>query len=176
MADSVQKAELFYEQFEPMEDLTYGVILSIVRDREAALDILQDTILLGIRHYDQLQNKEMLKPWILRIAKNESISYWRKQKNRRESPEQPEYLAALPLEDEQSVEGIVLAGNRREILSCAIHKLCETDRLMLHLRYQEDMKLTEIAELTGYSLSKVKSRLSRACVKLRKILESQHDY
>ncbi len=176
MAQSVQQAQLFYEQFEPMEDLTYGVILSIVRDREAALDILQDTILLGIRHYDQLQNKEMLKPWILRIAKNESISYWRKQKQRRESLTQPEYIAALPLEDEQSVEGLVLAEDRREMLCAAIHALCETDRLMLHLRYQEDMKLTEISELTGYSLSKVKSRLSRACAKLKKILESNHDY
>lgn len=176
MANSVQQAQLFYEQFEPMEDLTYGVILSIVRDREAALDILQDTIVLGIRHYEQLQNKEMLKPWILRIAKNESISYWRKQKNRREAPAQPEYLAALPIEDGQSVEGLALAGDRRELLSCAIKTLCETDRLMLHLRYQEDMKLTEICELTGYSLPKVKSRLSRACAKLRRILENQHDY
>lgn len=175
MAESAKSAELFYKRFEPIENLVFSVILSIIRDRDTAFDVLQDTIVLAIRHYDQLQDKEMLKHWVLRIAKNESFTYLRKQRNSKEILAEPEYMAALPAFSAQSVEQTVVSGDDREALNRAIKKLDRVDQLILYLRYHEDMKLTQIAACTGFTLPKVKSRLSRAFKKLRRILETDEN-
>jgi|GEM_PF-3879753 len=171
MAESVKDAEQFYEQFEPMQDLVYALIRSLVRNREDALDILQDTIVLAIRHYDQLQDKSMLKPWVLRIARNESYTYLRKHSRSKEFLTEPVQLSTLPVSDAASVEQDVLRAENRRRLILAIRQLGEVDRLLLYLRYHEDMKLHEIVRATGFTLPKVKSRLSRAYKKLRLALE-----
>lgn len=166
---NVKAAEEFYEQFAPMQDLALALIRSLVRSREDALDILQDTIVLAIRHYDQLQDKAMLKPWVLRIARNESYTYLRKHSRSKETLIEPVSLHALPAAG-PSVEQDVLHAENRERLLNAIGDLDGVDKLILYLRFHEDMRLNEIAEVTGFTLPKVKSRLSRAYAKLRRTL------
>ncbi len=171
MTETEKSIEQFYEAFEPMQGLVYGLILSLVRNREDALDILQDTIVLAIRHYDQLKDKSMLKPWILRIAKNESYTYLRKNSRSKELLTEPLMLSLMPLASSQNVEQSILRSEETARLIFALQSLDEVDRLILYLRFQEDMKLAMIAEVTGFTLPKVKSRLSRVCKKLRRIME-----
>ncbi len=173
MTEAESAIEQFYEAFEPMQGLVYGLILSLVRNREDALDILQDTIVLAIRHYDQLKDKSMLKPWILRIAKNESYTYLRKNSRSRELLTEPILLSLLPVASKESVEQSILRSEETARLICALQDLDEVDRLILYLRFHEDMKLGMIAEVTGFTLPKVKSRLSRVCKKLRRVLEKE---
>ncbi len=173
MTETEKSIEQFYEAFEPMQGLVYGLILSLVRNREDALDILQDTIVLAIRHYDQLKDKSMLKPWILRIAKNESYTYLRKNSRSKELLTEPILLSLLPVASKESVEQSILRSEETARLVCALQGLNEVDRLILYLRFHEDMKLTVIAQATGFTLPKVKSRLSRACKKLRFVLEKE---
>ncbi len=162
-----------YEAFEPMQGLVYGLILSLVRNREDALDILQDTIVLALRHYDQLKDKSMLKPWILRIAKNECYTYLRKNNRSKEVLTEPMLLSHLPVASVESVEQSILRSEETARLICALQDLDEVDRLIIYLRFHEDMKLNMIAEVTGFTLPKVKSRLSRVCKKLRRVLEKE---
>ena len=173
MTETEKSLEQFYEAFEPMQGLVYGLILSLVRNREDALDILQDTIVLAIRHYDQLKDKSMLKPWILRIAKNESYTYLRKNRRSKELLTEPGLISLLPVASKESVEQSILRSEETARLMLVLRDLDDVDRLMIYLRFHEDMKLTMIAEATGFTLPKVKSRLSRACKKLRRMLEKE---
>ena len=168
----VRAAEQFYEQFEPMQDLVFALIRSLVRSREDAMDVLQDTILLAIRHYDQLQDKAMLRPWVLRIARNESYTFLRKHGRSKETLTEPIQFHMLPAEGLSVEQNVLRAENRRRLLG-AIGQMDEVDRLILYLRFHEDRKLNEIAEITGFTLPKVKSRLSRAYAKLRRALEKE---
>lgn len=174
MTETEKALEEFYEMLEPIQGLVYGLILSLVRNREDALDILQDTIVLAIRHYDQLKDKSMLKPWILRIAKNESYTYLRKSSRSKELLTEPNLLSMLPVASKENVEKSVLRAEETERLLCALRGLDEVDRLILYLRFHEDMKLTTIAEVTGFTLPKVKSRLSRVFKKLKRVLEKEY--
>ncbi len=49
-------------------------------NRDAALDIVQDTVVQAISHADALRDRQAVKPWIYRILVNESLAYLRRNK------------------------------------------------------------------------------------------------
>ena len=75
-----------------------------------------------------------------------------------ESLEDREFALAAPGQDALSA---VLAGERAAILAAAMAALPALYREALTLRFEEGMKLEEIAEVTGTPLSTVKSRVRR---------------
>ena len=70
-------------------------------------------------------------------------------------------------------------GEGREDVYCdidlqrALDELADQDKLVVELRYFEDMKLEDIAAILGENVSTVKSRLYRSLKKLRGILEER---
>jgi RNA polymerase sigma-70 factor (ECF subfamily) len=60
-----------------------------------------------------------------------------------------------------------LAGERRRVLLAAVNALSEPDRLVVSCRYFLDLSEAETAEVLGWPKGSVKSRLSRALVRLR---------
>jgi RNA polymerase sigma factor (sigma-70 family) len=65
----------------------------------------------------------------------------------------------------------LLAFERGAVLTASVAKLPLIHREVLSLRFEEDMKLEEIAEVAGIPISTVKSRLGRALESLRVRLE-----
>jgi len=66
-----------------------------------------------------------------------------------------------------SPEEAALAGERRRVLLAAVNGLSEPDRLVVTCRYFLDLSEAETAEVLGWPKGSVKSRLSRALVRLR---------
>jgi RNA polymerase sigma-70 factor (ECF subfamily) len=87
-------------------------------------------------------------------------------KEDRGAAEWPDGAAATPLED-------VVAGERAERVHAALGRLAPDAREVLVLRFQEDMDLNDIAEVTGAPLSTVKSRLYRGLETLRGLLPEE---
>ena len=58
----------------------YRAAYSYVKNREAALDVVQNAICKALEHYDKLQSKEAMASWFYRIVINESLMYLRKEK------------------------------------------------------------------------------------------------
>jgi RNA polymerase sigma-70 factor (ECF subfamily) len=108
-------------------------------------------------------------PWLARIAVNQSIDRYRRNKRRRQS--------FAPLEDEDhhvslavdaaSPERRALSGQIGAKIAQAIEGLPETQRAVFVLRHYEDMSLEEIAGTLGVALGTVKSSLHRAVHRLR---------
>jgi RNA polymerase sigma-70 factor (ECF subfamily) len=67
----------------------------------------------------------------------------------------------------------LLDFERGAILAACIHDLPAIHREVLTLRFEEDMKLEEIAEVAGIPLSTVKSRLRRALERLRTVIAAR---
>ena len=102
--------------------------------------------------------------WFYRILVNESLTYLRR--HRREVLPFEEALADLPAQP---------APDRAEALDlyAAIDRLDPKLKTVVMLRFFEDMKLAEIAQVTGANLNTVKSRLSTALRRLRLAMEEE---
>jgi RNA polymerase sigma-70 factor (ECF subfamily) len=153
----------------------YRFLLRLVQDPFAADDLFQQTwvrVMDRIRRYDARQRFD---PWLFTVARNLAIDYLRqKRPDSLDAPDgsgmaPPDRLASErpdPLEQ-------LLDFERGTIVAATVAGLPLIHREVLTLRFEEDLKLEEIAEVAGIPISTVKSRLSRALENLRDRLEYQ---
>lgn len=133
-------------------DKYYRLAYSYVRNEADAMDIVQEGAYRAILNSGSLKNVEFAETWIYRIMLNEAFSFLRK---RRGTADMEEIEAAW----EDSYGNIDLQN--------AIAGLEPKDRAVVTLRYYEDRKLDEIAQILNENLSTVKSRLYRVMGKLK---------
>ncbi len=136
----------------------YRLAFSYVKNRDAALDVVQESIVRALSKSDSLRQPEYLKTWFYRILLNESINHYRRGKR------------LVPLE-ESAADAPAPASDPAERLDlyAAIERLDPKEQAVIRLRFFEDMKLEEIAGVTGANLNTVKSRLYKSLRKLRQL-------
>ncbi len=136
----------------------YRLAFSYVKNRDAALDVVQESIVRALSKSDSLRQPEYLKTWFYRILLNESMNHYRRNKR------------LVPLEDSVA-DGPAPAGDPAERLDlyAAIDRLDPKEQAIIRLRFFEDMKLEEISRITGVNLNTVKSRLYKSLRKLREL-------
>jgi RNA polymerase sigma-70 factor, ECF subfamily len=153
----------------------YRYLLRVVREPGTAEDLFQQTwlrVMERIRSYDPQRDFES---WLFALARNLAIDHLRRY--RPESLDEP-----LPSGDSR-VELIagaspraldqLLARERAGWLAEAVVELPLVFREVLTLRFEEEMKLEEIAAVLGLPLGTVKTRLHRALKHLRGALEEK---
>lgn len=138
------------------QDSMYRLAMSTVRDRDAALDVVQEASLKALEHYKGLRSPDSIKSWLFRIVINEALKHLASVK--REFPDD----GSLP--DETYHEPAY--DSEGEEVYAAVMRLPEQLRLVILLRYYEDLSLREISEATGININTVKSRLYAAHKKL----------
>jgi RNA polymerase sigma-70 factor, ECF subfamily len=157
----------------------YRYLLRMVRQPAEAEDLFQQTwlrVAQKIQHYDPRRSFEA---WLFTLARNLAIDHLRRV--RPESLDEPigdsaagETAATrLPSHDRPPIEGI-LQRERSQRLGVVLEMLPVVQREVLTLRFEEEMKLEEIAEVLGAPLSTVKTRLRRALERLRVIMETSY--
>ena len=142
----------------------YRLAYSHVKNRDVALDVVQESIVKALSKADGLRRAESLKPWFYRILINESMNYYRY--TRRLTPLEEAAEAAAPAGDPAA---------RLDLLA-AIDRLDQKDQLIIRLRFFEDLKLEEIAQAAGLNLNTVKSRLYKSLRKLRELTGEECSY
>jgi len=157
----------------------YRYLLRLVREPAAADDLFQQTwlrVMEKIGRYDARRNFES---WLFSVAHNLAIDSWRGKRGESlddagDSGEPPRGAlgARLRSGDPDSLERL-LDFERGAVLAACMHELPAIHREVLTLRFEEDMKLEEIAEVAGIPLSTVKSRLRRALEGLRAAMEAR---
>jgi len=135
----------------------YRLACSYVHNDSDAGDIVQNGAYKAILNSHKLKNIEHAETWLYRIILNEIFANFRE----RESASLEEISYEQGKED--TYENVDLQK--------AINTLDKKDKAVVVLRYFEDMKLEEIAEVLQENLSTVKSRLYRSMKKLRVELE-----
>lgn len=152
----------FHEQLKTILPRLRIYALSLTRDRDAADDLVHDTVIKALTGRNSFQPGTNLAAWLFRIQRNEFISGLRRRR-----PTVPvdtaiaESLSHPPHQD----SGLVM----REFMS-AFGKLAAAQREALLLAVLEGLPYETIAEHTGVSVGTVKSRISRARDTLERLL------
>jgi RNA polymerase sigma-70 factor (ECF subfamily) len=150
----------------------YRYLLRLVREPAAADDLFQQTwlrVMEKIGRYDARRNFES---WLFSVAHNLAIDAWRGKRGESlddagDAGDAGEPAAARLQSGGPDALERLLDFERGAMLAACIHELPAIHREVLTLRFEEDMKLEEIAEVAGIPLSTVKSRLRRALEGLR---------
>jgi RNA polymerase sigma-70 factor (ECF subfamily) len=160
----------------------YRYLLRLVREPATADDLFQQTwlrVMERIGSYDARRNFEShFESWLFSVAHNLAVDFWRGKRgdsldaaadsnHQNDSPGE-----RLPAGGPDVLEQL-LDFERGAMLAACINELPAIHREVLTLRFEEDMKLEEIAEVAGIPLSTVKSRLRRALESLRAALEAR---
>ncbi|MGG7141992.1 RNA polymerase sigma factor [Clostridium nigeriense] len=135
----------------------YRVAYSYVKNADDALDIMQESIYKAVSHVDSLQGISYINTWFYRIIVNTSIDFLRKQK--KVIPVDNEVLASFVSEIDDKYENFDLQR--------AMGNLPEKYRTVVILRYFEDLKIEEIAEILNENTNTIKTRLYKSLKLLR---------
>ncbi len=139
------------------QDMFYRLVYSYVKNQEDALDIIQESIYKAIKNEKTLHDPMVIKTWFYRILINTSVDFIRKNKK-------ITYLPDSILELNANVE----EDNYKDFeLYEALGGLPEKYRTVVILRFFEDLKIEEIANVVGENVNSVKTRLYAALKKLR---------
>ncbi len=156
------------------EAYLYRICYNYTRNKEEALDMMQEVYVKIFRGLNTFDETRPLQPWLKTIAINTMINHSKKtglpetsldgnwSEENTITPES--YLTATANTEEQ-----VIYNDTRKIIEKMIAELPETFRLALTLRYHEDMSYDEIASALQQPLGTVKSNVYRA----RKILRNK---
>lgn len=138
-------------------DSAYRLAYSYVRNREDALDIIQDSICKALSSAKSLDNPTALRAWFYRIVVNTALDFLRKHRRHM-------YVEADSLE---------AATDRYEDfdLRNAIASLSTVNQTVIILRFYENLTLDEIAAVLNENVNTIKTRLYSSLKKLRIELE-----
>lgn len=149
----------------------YTTIYLIVKDQYVAEDLMQDTFIKAVDTIKAGRYNEEGKflPWIIRIAHNLAIDYFRRDKRYPNVVFEDGSNVFNTLDfSEDSVESIQIRQETHEQLREMIQRLPEVQRQVLIMRHYEDMSFQEIADATGVSINTALGRMRYALINLRK--------
>lgn len=144
----------------------YNYALRLVRDHEAAEDILQEVFVAVWKGAEGFRQHSTVKTWIFRIAHNKAVSWLR-----RENRFDPAVDASPEVDDgpEDSFEAQWRAGE----VQTALDLLSPNHRATIELAFVHELSYAEIGEVLDCPVGTVKSRMSHAIRQLSRILKNQ---
>jgi RNA polymerase sigma factor (sigma-70 family) len=162
-----------YEQIvERYREPVFRVAYLVTRSTADAEEAAQDAFVKAYRALGRFRDDAPLRPWLMRIAVNESRNRVRSA-GRREALGLRAAAERPPDDSDQSPEAALLAAEERRDLLDAIERLRDDDRLALACRYFLGLSDREAAQVLGWRQGTFKSRLSRALGRLRMELREE---
>ena len=139
----------------------YKVAYTYVKDKQVALDILQETSFKAWLNIHTLKDEEKFKPWITKILVNTALNYIKKESK------------VIYMEDENSIIYSEKSISIEEKLDLyyAIDLLKPKYKTVIILKYFDDMKIEDISYVLNTPENTVKSHLKRAKESLSSILK-----
>ncbi len=139
--------------------MVFSIAYHSLGDRAAAEELAQDVFLQLYRHLDRMESPAHVTNWLRRVASHRSIDQIRKRGSALEVDLEsvPEPASAPPVQDP------LLRDRLRKLIA----SLPERKRLLVILRYQEEMEFEEIARILRIPARTVRTQLFRTIALLR---------
>lgn len=156
----------------------FNYIYQMVRDRDIADDIFQETFVKAITTIRQGRYNDMGKfsAWITRIARNLVIDSFRAEKSEAVLSTDDTNFDILNRRElaEETIEDAIIDLQIEDDLRRLIDELPDTQREVLDMRFYRDLSFKEIAEITGVSINTALGRMRYAILNLRRMAKEKN--
>jgi RNA polymerase sigma-70 factor (ECF subfamily) len=169
------KAE-FARVVEAYSGVIYRLAVKMLENPQDAEDVLQETFIKAYRNLPRFGGRSRLSTWLYRIATNEALMQIRRRKHTYVSIDEPletddQLQAPAQIVDWCCMpEAELMSSEARAYMDQAVNKLPHRLRVVFLLRDIEGLSTLETAEVLDLSEAAVKTRLSRARMRLREML------
>lgn len=151
------------------QERIYWHIRKMVIDHDDSDDLVQEVFVKIWKYLDNFRGDSQLYTWIYRIATNECLTFLAKKKKRF-------FLPLVDVEKELAEHidnGHHISGDEVQLkLQKALLQLPTKQRLVFNMKYYDDMKYEQIAEITETSVGALKASYHLAVKKIEKILSA----
>ncbi len=149
----------------------YYTAMSVLNNTDDAQDAVQSSILKIATHIKKIEevNCSKIKHLIITIVRNTAIDIYRYKQMHPYI--QLEYVDGYSTDVEQYLDGIIIRLEDVELFAEKLIELKNEYAEIVILRYYYELDETEIANILSISYGNVRTRLSRAKIALRKLLE-----
>ena len=134
----------------------YRLAYSYVRNREDALDVVQNAVCKALENYGGIRNEGAISTWFYRILVNESLLFIKERKR-----------ITLGETDQEEAHYEEKGFEIQDDLYDSINRLDGDTQTIIKLRFFEELSLKEIAQITEMNLNTVKARLYRGLRQLK---------
>ncbi|PIC71940.1 MULTISPECIES: RNA polymerase sigma factor SigX [unclassified Sporosarcina] len=168
MDDSV-----FQRLYEDYNRDVFNFLTYLTRNREVAEDLMHEVYVRVLKSYGRFEGKSSEKTWLFAIAKNVSIDFFRKQSTSMKHTNihfnwETEQLISI----DHSPEHLVEAGEEQKQVLEALHTCTGDQKMVILMRFFQDLSIAETAEVLSWTESKVKTTQHRAIKALKAKLEA----
>lgn len=171
LANSKTRHKGFEIMVKQYSEQLYWQVRRIVLTHEDSNDVLQNVFLKAWSKIESFHGDSKILTWLSRIAINESLDFMRRQKN----------MEAVSTDDvniglaNRLMADEYFDGDETEAqLQAAIASLPDVQRTVFNLRYYDEMKYSEISEITGTSEGALKASYHIAVKKISEFFK-RHD-
>lgn len=149
----------------------------MVKDNDVADDLTQEVLIKVVKVLDEgrYTDKGRFLPWVMRIARNRVLDYFRGQKSSKtvnESNSSYDILGNTNLA-EGSIEDRLISEQQAEEVRQLIEQLPAEQREVVKMRYYEGLSFKEIAEHTGVSINTALGRMRYALINMRQMIREK---
>ena len=131
----------------------YRLAFTYVKNPDDAMDIVQESVYKAIANSAEVRNTDTIKGWLCRITVNTALDFLRRRAREVPAEQLPEEGREDTYQDTDVLRSLDILDKR--------------ERTVIVLRFFEDMKLQDIAGITGENLNTVKALLYRSLKKLK---------
>jgi len=143
----------------------FAFVMRMTANRDAALDLTQDTFIAGYENLEHFRGESSLSTWLFQIAANRTRNFLKKAGRETGLPDGYEQGT-----DKHRPDANYEKDEKERLLKEAVAALPDKQRAVFMLRYYEQMKFNDIARIQGVSVSAVKTSFAEALKKLKKRL------
>ncbi|TDQ24037.1 RNA polymerase sigma factor [Tenacibaculum caenipelagi] len=145
------------------KNVAYNLAISIVKDTYNAEDVVQESFIKAFKGLQSFKKNAKFSSWFYRIVVNEAFMHLRKNK-----------VDFVEIDDQlKKLSSNEIKENEKGLsVQRAMLKLNPNEALVLNLFYLEEKKIKEIASITSWSISNVKTLLHRSRKNIRKLLNN----
>lgn len=147
----------------------YWHVRKMVIDHDDADDLVQEIFIKIWKNLDKFREESKLYTWIYTIASNECLNFLKKKRNRYFLP-----IVDVSAELNQKLEqSAYISGDEvQNKLQKALLTLPDKQRMVFNMKYYDEMKYDEIAEITNTSIGSLKASYHHAVKKIKEFLIS----
>lgn len=162
---------IFHRLYDKYHSDVFNFLIYLVKNRNVAEDLSHEVYVRVLKAYDRFEGKSSEKTWLFSIAKNVAIDHFRKSAVRdRHSFTAFEWETEQLRSSEQTPEQFTELGDQMRELLAALEQCTGDQKMVIVMRYFQELSIAETAEILGWSEGKVKTTQHRAIKQLRERL------